>query len=123
MVFFSNFSELSLFLSMCFTEQVLKCLHPLFLIIVHRDPCHRRGAEDATAFYDSFRQITDHMEKHCWALLLSLTEATSHLLTGVESRGHSVNTQSPAAHLDSSLICSIGRGIMGCIRISFVYNL
>lgn len=45
------------------------------------------------------------------------------LLTGVESRGHSINTQPPAAHFYSSLICDVGCRVMLCIRIPLVYNL
>lgn len=56
-------------------------------------------------------------------ITLSLFLSLAQLLTGVESRRHSVNAKSPAAYFNSSLICAVGCRVVLRVRISLVYNL
>lgn len=55
--------------------------------------------------------------------VLPLFPSLTLLLTGVESRRHGIDTQSPAAHFHPSLIRDVGCGVMVCIWISLVDNL
>lgn len=64
-----------------------------------------------------------NVERDRHVYILPLFPSLTLLLTGVESRRHGVDTQSPAAHFHPSLICDVGCGVMVCIWISLVDNL